>query len=181
VRTIRLISGVADAASAGIDRLAKFMVTKHAEMAAIDWSDVGRHIVTGLAAGIESAFPSVVSVLTKLADKVKETFGFHLQISSPSKVFERYGEYTAEGFEQGVRQGAPGAAAATRELVGVPAAAGARTGGGGSTRVTHEWHFHVATEAAATAMRQDAGFLGNLTRAVEELNASRGLPIGVDA
>lgn len=178
VKSIGFLQGVADAATGALDRLAKWLSTKHAEFLSMNWSDVGTNIVKGLVEGLTSAIPSLTSALKTLADKVKETFGFHLQISSPSKVFERYGENTAEGFERGVERGAPAAAAATMGLAGEPPAFAGSRGGSAAARVTHEWHFHVATEAAAQAMRQDHGFLADLTRAVEELNASAGLPVG---
>lgn len=181
VSSATILASVVGGASAAIDRLTQVISTARNVMRSLDWAEVGKQIVQGIVSGIESSVSSLVTAMKSLADRVKNAFALKLQISSPSKVFERYGENTGEGYAIGVRRSAGDVGDAARELAPSAPRGGAAAFAAGATRVTHEFHFHVASEEAARVMRQDAGFLAQLTRAVEGLNVISGLPVQSEA
>lgn len=83
---------------------------------------LGTNIMQGLANGIASAaglpLAAIISAVGGAITGAKHLLGIH----SPSKVFAEIGGYTAEGFAQGVDDGAPDAQEAVSQLVKPPAA-----------------------------------------------------------
>jgi TP901 family phage tail tape measure protein len=69
----------------------------------ISFADIGKSIVDGLVKGFENAFPNVTKVVKTLAQGIKNIFKDDLEIHSPSKVFERFGINTGEGYLGGLK------------------------------------------------------------------------------
>ena len=63
---------------------------------------IGQDIIDGLIDGIKSMFSSVGNVVSDIADNISGTFKDILGISSPSKVFQRFGEFVGEGLVRGI-------------------------------------------------------------------------------
>lgn len=68
----------------------------------IDLEATGRNIVNGLINGIKAMAGEAVGAIADLASKIKTTITGALGIHSPSVVFQKYGQYTAEGYKRGV-------------------------------------------------------------------------------
>jgi hypothetical protein len=96
------------------------------------------NIIDGLVSGIRNGAGVVVDAIKGLASSAMGALTSVLKIGSPSKVFENYGGFTAEGFAVGVDKGAPMAKTALEQMAN-PAdlstqsarAAGAGRGQGG--------------------------------------------------
>jgi hypothetical protein len=67
---------------------------------------LGIQVWEGLKAGVTGAVGKVGSAVGTLVDKVTGTTEQLLEIRSPSRVFERYGQLTAQGFAEGLEAGA---------------------------------------------------------------------------
>lgn len=67
--------------------------------------DVGRAIVEGLVRGIKSMVSAVGDAAGNIGNAVKNKVKSLLGISSPSKVMAQYGQWTMEGFSQGLEKG----------------------------------------------------------------------------
>lgn len=70
----------------------------------IDLSSIGKDIVNGLVDGIRSKFESVKKAAEELAEKVKSAITGVMDINSPSKVTTQYGQWTGEGFANGIQK-----------------------------------------------------------------------------
>lgn len=70
----------------------------------VNLESVGTNVVRGFLSGLKSKWVDVVSWASDAVSKLKEKFSDALQINSPSKVFEEYGKYTVEGFNQGLEK-----------------------------------------------------------------------------
>lgn len=77
------------------------------KLASLDWREIGRNLVDGLIKGITSAALPLPGLVGGLADTITGAFKDKLQIHSPSRVFEGFGENTVEGYAQGVDNAAP--------------------------------------------------------------------------
>lgn len=96
----------------------------------VDLAKAGSQIIDGLISGIKSKISALMATIGGVADSIKGAFTGKMQIQSPSKVFEKYGQHTAEGYVIGVEGGADDAADAIEGLGGArPGAARARGGG----------------------------------------------------
>lgn len=130
-----------------------------------DWIGIGKAIVNGLVRGIEVEGPTAIfKAVSGMAKNVKKAFTGDLEIHSPSRVFARYGENTAEGYAQGVERGSKRATGAVQSMVQMPEAGGGRTA---PSVGTLEVHFHGAPTGDASAMQSPA-FLASVTRAVRD-------------
>lgn len=67
------------------------------------FSNVGQNIIQGLKNGISSAWNNLVSWWSGLFDDLIGIAKDILGIASPSKVFKQIGEYTTEGFDEGMK------------------------------------------------------------------------------
>jgi hypothetical protein len=92
---------------------------------AVNLKDVGLAMITGLVQGIIGGGGAVVSAVTGVANGAIMAAKRALGIASPSRVFAGLGEFTSEGFAQGVDAEAPAAQAAMTNMVAPPAALGA--------------------------------------------------------
>ncbi len=108
--------------------MAKFTEAK-AFLAAIDLGQIGRDMVAGLAAGINSGASAVVDSIRNVAAGAVTSAKNALKINSPSKVFAEIGMSTAEGMSDGVEASA-GAVQGSLESMVEPPRAGANSGAG---------------------------------------------------
>lgn len=171
-------------------------VTKTRDLlAGINWTDIGRSIVDGLVNGLKAGAAFLKESVTALADSIKTGFTGALGIHSPSKVFAQYGQFSAEGYAQGVDRGAPEARASLASLtapsgkgdtlasIPPPASKAAAAGGKASgAPVTINLNFNVAGGSGgggeeAAASLKDPGFLSQLTKAVRDGLISAGMPV----
>lgn len=67
----------------------------------------GKDAVNGFIDGMQSRENAAIRAAKEMADSISSAFKNKMQISSPSKVFEYYGEMTAEGFDEGFRSYLP--------------------------------------------------------------------------
>lgn len=67
----------------------------------------GKDAINGFIEGMQSRENAAVRAAKEMADSISSAFKNKMQISSPSKVFEYYGEMTAEGFDEGFRSYLP--------------------------------------------------------------------------
>lgn len=80
--------------------------------------NAGKDIILGLINGLKNAAGAVIDFFKNMiSDAIDSVLGF-LGIGSPSRVFMRIGQDTAEGFAVGIQDGAPLAASAARDLAG---------------------------------------------------------------
>lgn len=66
-------------------------------------STYGANIVTGLIEGLDSQFPALKSKAEEMADAIRDTFSGVMEISSPSKVMAKYGQFIVEGLTGGIQ------------------------------------------------------------------------------
>ena len=66
---------------------------------------IGENAATGLANGIDARAQDAVNAATRLANQVEAAMRNALDIHSPSRVLMRMGEFTAQGFAQGIDDG----------------------------------------------------------------------------
>lgn len=67
--------------------------------------NVGQYLIEGMANGIDDASNKAVLAVRRMAKKLPQIAKIILQIHSPSKVFDKLGEYVPEGFAGGVIRG----------------------------------------------------------------------------
>ncbi|MGW8703268.1 hypothetical protein ACWGOK_41255, partial [Streptomyces eurythermus] len=103
--------------------------------------DAGKQAGKGYLKGLEAQQKDVEKTMLKIAKSMDKAIRKALGIKSPSTVMARLGEFTTQGLARGVVSGVPfldralstvtGRMAATRPVIGMPAAAGGGTGGWG--------------------------------------------------
>ena len=91
---------------------------------------IGSSIVQGIGNGISSGISWIVGIVENMGGSIKGAIKRVLGIASPSKVFQQIGDYTAEGFAQGV-QGNSAPQDAVTSMVDPKVASTARGGSGG--------------------------------------------------
>lgn len=67
---------------------------------------IGSNIISGLVRGIQNAAGSVVSAITGVVGGAIDAAKSFLGIASPSKVFKEIGDFTMQGMELGIEEGA---------------------------------------------------------------------------
>lgn len=102
-----------------------------AYLESVSLADIGTALIQGLADGITGGGSKVISALGGVVQSAITAAKQKLGIASPSKVFEKLGGFTAEGFAGGVEDGAGAAQAATQAMVEAPSAGGGGGVGGG--------------------------------------------------
>jgi len=146
-----------------------------------DWKGLGAAIVDGIIGGLTAGVGRLEAAVKGLADKVKSTFTGKLEIHSPSKVFERYGENTAEGYAGGVERGAREADAAIAAMAGTkPSSSGRGAGAPAAFSVNPVFHIQVTAGAGADgeaiAKAMQPSLRAAVTQLMEELAAELGAP-----
>lgn len=81
---------------------------------------VGSNLIAGLWGGIKSKFDSVIGKVKALASRLPKAVKKVLGIASPSKVMYKLGEYTGEGFANGIEAMSRAVALASLNLVKIP-------------------------------------------------------------
>ena len=81
---------------------------------------VGTNLISGLWGGIKSKFDSVIGKVKALASRLPKAVKKVLGIASPSKVMYKLGEYTGEGFANGIESMNRAVALASLNLVKIP-------------------------------------------------------------
>lgn len=76
----------------------------------------GYNAAQGFAQGIYDATPAAVQAATEMANQVQSVISSGLDIHSPSRVLMRMGQFTAEGFAQGIEDGMARVEAATARM-----------------------------------------------------------------
>ena len=102
-----LLTNLGDDADEGLRNLAsaaRQRITKSTKGASklTEGVDVGENVGEGLGSGLRSSIGDVQQSARDLAQSVIDEAEDTLGIQSPSKVFKRIGEYTVEGFRQGI-------------------------------------------------------------------------------
>lgn len=140
-----------------------------------NWIDLGAAIVKGIAKGIKMISGAVLfdGAMTDLAEGIKKAFTGRLDIHSPSRVFAKYGEYTTEGYAQGVESGSRRASSSVLDMLDTSAGgAGARPIAGASSgheSVVVNLHIGSGADAQEVAQTlQSTGTLSALARAVRD-------------
>lgn len=154
-----------------------------------DWKVLGAMVSKGFADGIMSGLAAVTSAVETVSGNAITAIKKSLGIYSPSKVFEEFGDQTAEGFSLGVSGGATDVQTATNEMVpDAPrvskpfaptegAAPSFASKAGGPISLT------VNINVAAGKTGQDVAdklsspsFMAQLTKAIEEMMMTAGVP-----
>lgn len=102
-----LISNVGKLLSAGA-QVIKDLFAKLKD-GTLTFSDIGRNIIDGIKNGISNAWNNLVSWFKGLFGDLIQVAKDILGIASPSKVFKQIGEYTTEGFDEGMKDFGVGA------------------------------------------------------------------------
>jgi hypothetical protein len=143
-------------------------------------TDVGKKLGGNLKDSFVGAVTGrgMVDAISGLAGGVKKVFGDKLEVHSPSRVFQRFGEQTVEGYRQGVDAGAPDAARAVGGMV-VPSAAKLR----GNTTHNNAFNGGItinvdasgAKNAAEVARTIGDSIRVQLTKCLEDMNVGLGV------
>ena len=75
--------------------------TEAVKSGARDTRSIGMNIAYGIRDGINLGASSVINAAANMASRAAQAARDTLQIHSPSKVFEKIGEFTGEGFVEG--------------------------------------------------------------------------------
>lgn len=138
-----------------------------------DWKGIGKNLVGGLAKGIHDGIADVENVVTDLADSITRKFTGKMEIRSPSKKFERYGENTGEGYVVGVDKTVPEAQRATNELgAGAPASTPAASSSGSSSARSIQFVIQIDARGASKEAVQELSrmsFREQLVTQLEEM------------
>jgi len=86
-----------------------------------NFNSMGANVAQGLADGINANAWRAINAAQALANAVANTMRNALQIFSPSRVFEKFGEQTGEGYAIGILNKVARAKAAVSELINIPA------------------------------------------------------------
>lgn len=78
----------------------------------------GANVSVGLANGIAAHADAAITAASNLASAVSATIAGALQIASPSKVMEQYGEFVGAGFAMGIENSAVDVARASQSVIG---------------------------------------------------------------
>lgn len=134
---------------------------------ASEWYEAGVEMVNGFIDGITSMVGDAISSVKELGAKAAGALKAALQIKSPSKLFEKFGKFTVEGFNQGIDKTAPSTADAVGGMVAPPSAQAKPSGGSGPI-----FNLTLNVVAGAGATKQDgenmaAGLVPMIRREVE--------------
>lgn len=127
-------------------------------------TDLGANMIGGLVNGITGAGSAVVNAIGGVVSGAIDHAKHLLGIASPSKVFAGIGDFTAQGFAEGVEGGASDAQGALEKMVATPAGkggAGAGAGGGVSVVVQSM----IVQGENAKALAED--FIEQITKLLE--------------
>lgn len=135
------------------------------------WHEAGKAVTLGLAKGILAYQTTVYDAVTEVGKGSIKAFKELMGIHSPSKVFADFGEYTTEGYAQGVQRGSRSASDAVQGMVDMPMAAAA-PGGGSPIHVEVNIHGMPTDQAEKMKSPETEAML---TRVVRNSLAMQGL------
>lgn len=141
----------------------------------IDFAELGTQLIMGLVNGIKKALHFVTDSISSIASAIKKTFTGDMEIRSPSKVMDRFGEDTVKGTERGITRRKPNAQAAISDLINpgkIPGGLGFGGGPGGRQLVVN---VYIAAPGSDAQSMTSPSFLGQLTKAVRDGVAGAGL------
>lgn len=147
----------------------------------VSLSEIGTQIIQGLANGISNGASTVLNAMKNVVQGAIKQAKSLLGIASPSKVFEEFGDYTAQGFAGGVEGGAGGAQAALEAMVAPPGtpSPGGRAGGGNTFQITINAPTGDAEDIAAAVGRELTRILeGDVVQVGAGTSPSRSLVTG---
>lgn len=81
------------------------------------FEDAADNIADGFINGLERAKYKMLDAVRNVANEVQETFRNAMEIHSPSRVFERFGKYTVQGYAQGIDEEKGTATDKLKELI----------------------------------------------------------------
>lgn len=146
----------------------------------VDWGSLGSNMITGLLNGIKSAAMAVPNAIGDVVTSIKDAFTRGLIMHSPSKLFEKYGEYTVQGYVDGVDGNRDKAGDSVGKMVSLPSGGGSSGGGGaGAGPVTLELHLHFPNAKSGDDVAKtltSGSFKAEFTRIVEEMMLGIGAP-----
>jgi len=160
-----------------------------------DWQFMGQSMIDGLINGINNRSSALLNTVQTLIDQAIKQANAALQIASPSKVFARMGEFTGEGFIEGVKgiarkvydtvhsafSGFDTDALDAQFNVRTPALAGAGAGGGSSVGRSGKsavFNFYQNITVGEGTSRNDAKRIGKqIYQDAKEVARSKGVDI----
>jgi len=87
-----------------------------AEALATKWVNIGKDIIQSLLQGVTSLVTDAGNVMKDLAKTMCDAFTQQTEINSPSKKFEKYGEYLDLGLVNGIENSKPSVITSTKKL-----------------------------------------------------------------
>jgi hypothetical protein len=154
--------------------IAKRTVTRIAAAfgVSVNWSNIGRNIVSGIVNGILAATPGGVGAMARLASQLKEGLEDALEIQSPSRVFAELGRQIPAGVAVGVQDGssvATGAVSALLDETVAPSGAGV---GGARTTIS------IGDIYVQTSSQDGRGIAADLRAELARLLEADGFALG---
>jgi hypothetical protein len=145
---------------------------------AVEAYNWGKNIVLGVVKGVSDFAGQLLSKVSGLANSIKDKFASALKIASPSRVFEQFGKFTAQGFGQGFERDAPEgsqmAAGIVQAATSPAAPAAAASAGGGPAGVTVNVTIGSIPQGASPA-EYSASLRRELQAMLIEMGLSRGV------
>lgn len=140
----------------------------------------GSHIVDGLIDGIKSRGAAAFHAVATLAKGINTVFSDNMEIKSPSKLFERHGKNTVEGFVQGVEKSSGNAEGAVSGMIPGGGGGGSIKMGGGGTNNSFSITIHVDGGGQSGSDIQNTltgpSFRAQFTKMLEEIMVGAGMP-----
>ncbi len=176
-RALGVVIGIIGAALAGIAALIAIVVAVKVAFNNFANSvlELGKNIVSSLVNGIKNAGPAAVGALKDVVNSAVNAAKSALGIASPSKVFEELGEFSAEGFAQGIAgQAGNVQGVSAGALSPGPAVTAAAGGVGGGVNVESTIVVQGAGDAAEVAAMVKTVFLSEVGDAVAQIASEVG-------
>jgi len=149
------------------------------------WSEVGTHIVEGIADGIKSGWDALKSAVRALATGSIGEFRSKIDAHSPSREFAKAGRTAPEGAAEGIKAGKGEVDAAVRDMAPKPISMGKAMGGGaapkasgGAVTLNATFSFPNATDGKSVkAEVESESFRAKVLKVFEDAARSAGIAI----
>lgn len=116
---VALIKGLVEAIPKLLAALPQIFTAIFEAFGEVDWLEIGKNIIDGVAKGIKSMGKAVKDAVTGVGDSIKNWFEEKLDINSPSKVMETSASWVPAGVASGIANGDSGIQTAMGNMVGV--------------------------------------------------------------
>lgn len=133
-----------------------------------NWIGIGKAIVDGIANGVKTYASTIITAAKNAAMAAYNAAKAALGISSPSKLFMQIGQFTMEGFAQGIENAAGLAVEAMQSAVGavaMPAISSMAAAQGNTSTTNNNLSLTVNSSAPSENIIQDFNMLGSLVGA----------------